>query len=129
MLPVMCDVLRFDWAERSRRPRCSTGTIRAREGGSTQCSNWQWARASSALAGGSGAAGGSAGGALVESSRSGAQAERRVTPLSDVYSYKADGVTRKLRAILNLGGWVEAKRVWDLPLRGASSLRATADAG
>ena len=48
MLPVMCDALRFPCAERSRNPRCSTGTMSASEGGSTQCSNWQWASASMA---------------------------------------------------------------------------------
>ena len=48
MFPVMCAVFRFACAARSRRPRWRTGTMSESDGGSTQCSNWQCASASSA---------------------------------------------------------------------------------
>ena len=42
------ELVRVACAARSLRPRWSTGTMSASEGGSMQCSNWQCARASSA---------------------------------------------------------------------------------
>mmetsp|Transcript_14366 Transcript_14366/g.46964 ORF Transcript_14366/g.46964 Transcript_14366/m.46964 type:complete len:237 (+) Transcript_14366:549-1259(+) len=48
MEPVMWAVRRLACADGALSPRCNTGTMSDRLGASTQCSNWQWARADSA---------------------------------------------------------------------------------